>query len=170
MPVRPVGTGTEPQAEGGGAHHGVFGKGNIGALKPMSARPAVPMRRHSMTMPAPNVASLYMPMMASSGNVTNPLDSSQLIGNPNFAMLAANNMRFASNNLAALTTNVRPNERLQPEPAGSFQPETIRSKGQQISGVQLENIGSNGDDSLKDPFSMSSELSFGDLKEIDPFT
>mmetsp|Transcript_19986 Transcript_19986/g.36703 ORF Transcript_19986/g.36703 Transcript_19986/m.36703 type:complete len:170 (-) Transcript_19986:267-776(-) len=117
-------------------------------MNPMSMRPGA-MRRHSHALTS-SPPSMYMPMMATSSNVTNSFTPSQLLGvnsscYPEVAMSANNNMSFASNN--NVSTTVKQNTLPQPQ-----------------------HIGSSADDGSKDPFNLSREFSFGDLKMIDPFT
>mmetsp|Transcript_17968 Transcript_17968/g.31626 ORF Transcript_17968/g.31626 Transcript_17968/m.31626 type:complete len:428 (-) Transcript_17968:269-1552(-) len=119
-----------------------------GMMNPMSMRPGA-MRRHSHALTS-SPPSMYMPMMATSSNVTNSFTPSQLLGvnsscYPEVAMSANNNMSFASNN--NVSTTVKQNTLPQPQ-----------------------HIGSSADDGSKDPFNLSREFSFGDLKMIDPFT
>eukprot|EP00581_Thalassiosira_minuscula_P007812 CAMPEP_0183702888 /NCGR_PEP_ID=MMETSP0737-20130205/839_1 /TAXON_ID=385413 /ORGANISM="Thalassiosira miniscula, Strain CCMP1093" /LENGTH=439 /DNA_ID=CAMNT_0025929571 /DNA_START=119 /DNA_END=1438 /DNA_ORIENTATION=- len=120
-----------------------------GMMNPMLARP---MRRHSMTMPPAQVSSMYAQMSAISGN------GSQLLGStfscdPDAGMNAGKNcMSYALNNNMAMTMKqIVPTQNTQPQP-------------------QPQHIGSSGDDDIKDPFDLSKEFSFGDLKMIDPFT
>ena len=117
-------------------------------MNPMSMRPGA-MRRHSHALTS-SPPSMYMPMMAPSSNVSNSFTPSQLLGvnstcYPEVAMSANNNMCFASNN--NVSTTVKQNTPPQPQ-----------------------HIGSSADDGSKDPFNLSREFSFGDLKMIDPFT
>eukprot|EP00585_Thalassiosira_rotula_P008044 CAMPEP_0196136976 /NCGR_PEP_ID=MMETSP0910-20130528/5107_1 /TAXON_ID=49265 /ORGANISM="Thalassiosira rotula, Strain GSO102" /LENGTH=457 /DNA_ID=CAMNT_0041397353 /DNA_START=135 /DNA_END=1508 /DNA_ORIENTATION=- len=132
------------------------------SMKPMSMRPGMAMmRRHSMTAPH----AVCMPMMATSNSVASSFNSSQQLGTTSFPhnnevlMNAPNNimsftsdgnLNFPSNNNSVPTTMTM-NRKESP------QPEHIISTG-------------SVDDSSKEPFSMSREFSFGDLKMIDPFT